>query len=126
MNMLGGIDILDLKLNPPFFMTETRTVEMSIGGREIHHNRSRSNIDIQLEGDSDSAWFNPEQLGAIFELLNTQGWTGPLIYNGTEYKVRFRNEETDPITFTPVTDWVQSSDTETRFSSVVIKLKITP
>lgn len=56
---------------------------------------------ITLVGESDTAWITRAVLQSLYALASVPGATYTLNYEGTEYTVRFRNEEGDPISADP-------------------------
>lgn len=117
MNSLNGIDLGDLVLHKQLNPNISMVVEISDNGREIIYAKDQKFRKLLLYGGdnwgliSNSVMEQLQELGEVFMEIYE------LIYQGTSYMVRFRNEE-ESIKGTPFNPHIPTSD----FNNVEILL----
>ncbi len=91
---LGGVTLPDLTIDDEFAWTGVEAaVDRSVGGAPIVWEREISGRPVDLVGGDDTGWITRATLSALKALAAVPRATYTLSYEGTDYTVRFRNEE---------------------------------
>lgn len=97
-------------------------VEQSIINTPVVFEAERaSGRPLTLVGGDDWGWIGRSTLAAVYALASVPGATYPLIFEGTAYTVRFRNEEPPAISAAPVAPRPNAASTD-YYRNVIIKL----
>ena len=91
---LGGISLPDFVIDQEFAWTGVESaVDRTVGGAPIVWEREISGEALDLVGTVDMAWATRATIQAVRNLAAVPRATYTLDYEGTEYTVRFRNED---------------------------------
>jgi hypothetical protein len=91
---LGGISLPDFVIDQEFAWTGIESaVDRTVGGAPIVWEREISGEALDLVGTADMAWATRATIQAVRNLAAVARATYTLDYEGTEYTVRFRNED---------------------------------
>lgn len=119
---LGGIELPDLVIENEFGFTGVQSVvESALDGTPNIWEAPASGKPIDLVGGSDTAWITRATLIDLHALASVPGVSYSLSYEGTDYAVRFRNEEPPAIEATPLLPRPNPDDTD-YYHSIRIKL----
>lgn len=78
------------------------TTRKTLGGRTVVYEAAAvGNLPIDLESSSDSGWITKSVLDQVVALV-VPGATYTLSYEGRSFTVRFRNEDSPALEFTPL------------------------
>ena len=120
---LGGVSLPDLTIEQEFGWTGVESaVDMSVGGAPIVWEREISGQPLDLVGGEDTAWITRAILEDLLALAAVPRATYTLDYEGTEYTVRFRNED-GAISAEPLVPRPNHEDTD-YYKNVRIRLMI--
>ncbi|MGD8388654.1 MAG: hypothetical protein PVG49_16025 [Desulfobacteraceae bacterium] len=121
---LGGIGLPDLTIENEFGWTGVEAaVDRSVGRVPIIWEREISGQALDLVGTADTAWITRATLKALRALAAVLRATYTLNYEGTEYTVRFRNEDGEAIYAEPRVPRPNHEDTD-YYRNVRIRLMI--
>lgn len=122
-NTLGGITIPE-----DLVISEARTwtgiqavVDRAVDGSPLVYEALQGGKPITLVGTPNSAIITKSTYDQILSLASTPGNTVSLVFEGTTYTVRFRNEEPPTINATPFVERPNQADAD-YYHSVIIKL----
>lgn len=122
-NTLGGITIPE-----DLVISEARTwtgiqavVDRAVDGSPLVYEAAQGGMPITLIGTPNSAIITKSTYDQILSLASTPGNTVSLVFEGTTYTVRFRNEEPPTINATPFVERPNQADAD-YYHSVIIKL----
>ena len=120
---LGGISLPDLTLSDEFSSPPVAAVvERSIINTPVvFEAEAASGRPITLIGGTDTAWITRTVLQSLYALASVPGATYALNYEGTEYTVRFRNEDPPAISAEPRIPRPNAAGTD-YYRNVTIKL----
>jgi len=121
---LGGIELPDLTIENEFGWTGVRSeVDRSSGGAPIIWEDVKTGQALDLVGRADTAWIMRATLKALRALAAVPRANYTLNYEGTEYTVRFRNEDGEAIYAEPLVPRPNHEDTD-YYRNVCIRLMI--
>lgn len=115
--VLPGV-LIDGEFSRP---TVKSVVEYSLGGTPIVWEQQLMAKPLTLVGGPDFGWIQRSTLLALYSIANVPGSVYSLVYNGSEYKVRFMNEAPPVISAEPIVGRVNSDGLD-YYHSLVIKL----
>lgn len=120
-NHLDSISLPDLTKIPDTWTGIRATKTFSIGGHPIVWEGSIYGKSYDLVGGADYGWMLLSDIKNLIALASVKNATYELEFNGEIKTVRFRNEDGDPIEYTPVINYsdIENSD---KCNNIVIKL----
>lgn len=119
---LEGINLAGVVLANAFDYTnvEAKTAR-TIGGGLVVWEQTRAGRPIDMVGGSDFGWLTRGELKQVKALAAVPNATYTLVHNFETFRVRFRHEETVPISATPLVARPNQEDSD-YYNNVVIKL----
>jgi len=111
---LDGIALPDLIWEGEFEWTSVAaSSEMTLGGRPIVWEAPlQAGRAIDLVATESQGWLTRAQVQALMQRASQAGWVGILDYEGTQYRVRFRNEDAPAVDVQPLIPRPNPADTD--------------